>query len=316
MPISRSSYMLKRFTSSQDPDFAKALLLYVRNTTPDIRTDTNEISYWLEEFTPRFDHPFYVFGFYRNRDLVGYAEAAYFAGPRLFALDYIVIDALHRRNNVFCEFLDHLRDFLEEAHPDYRYAVAEVCYGPGQTVPSPTARLLTRLLKLHGFQVIKSRYYQPKLTMDYVESEMCADLLIYSATHLETIHTETFTEIVSTLYYKYYLAWQDNAPASRQERYKRYIDGLYSKLEANLRGEKTISVNGHQHVLATPTESQTVSHRGIVTFSIMALVVIVLLAAALLGLKAYFGLSDSSFITMYGLAIISFFAVTGVVSKE
>jgi hypothetical protein len=152
--------------------------------------------------------------------------------------------------------------------------------------------------------------------MDYVESEMCADLLIYSATHLETIHTETFTEIVSTLYYKYYLAWQDNAPASRQERYKRYIDGLYSKLEANLRGKKTISVNGHQHVLATPTESQTVSHRGIVTFSIMALVVIVLLAAALLGLKAYFGLSDSSFITMYGLAIISFFAVTGVVSKE
>jgi hypothetical protein len=66
-----AAYRLKRFRTSRDPDFAAALILYARNTAAALRTDTNEITYWLDNFSARFGNPFYVFGFYRNRQLVG-----------------------------------------------------------------------------------------------------------------------------------------------------------------------------------------------------------------------------------------------------
>ena len=67
---------------------------------------------------------------------MGYAEAAYFPTERLLIFDYLVIDEIYRRNNVFFEFVDHLKRFFEDAHPNYRYAVVEVGYGVGQKHPS------------------------------------------------------------------------------------------------------------------------------------------------------------------------------------
>lgn len=56
-------------------------------------------------------------------------------------------------------------------------------------------------------------------------------------------------------------------------------------------------------------------HR-IISFSFQALLVIVLLTTAMLGLKAAFNLSNTSFAAVYVLAISSFMAVAGIVSKE
>ena len=83
---SGSSYRLKRFQSSRDPEFAAALMVYVRNTQPQIRTETNEITYWLDHFAARFGNDFYVFGFYLDEEVVGFAEAAYFREEQLNSL--------------------------------------------------------------------------------------------------------------------------------------------------------------------------------------------------------------------------------------
>ncbi len=153
----------RRFEKALDPDFAAALLLYARNTPPSSRTDTNEIAYWLERFHEHTGDYFYVFGFYRNSELVGYAEVAYLTKVQVFALDYLVIDAAQRKNNVFYEFLDHIKHHLEAAHPEYRLGVAEVCYGPGQEHPSRESSLVTRLFKIQGFKLARAPYYQPRL---------------------------------------------------------------------------------------------------------------------------------------------------------
>ena len=251
MPSVNSSYKLKRLLSSRDPDFAAALLLYVRNTAPGVRTDTNEIAYWLDEFAKRFGDPFYVFGFFRDRQLVGFAEAAYLRAERLFALDYIVIDEAYRRNNVFFEFVDHLKRHLEESHPEYRYGIVEVCYGLGETCPPPSSCLLTRLLKIQGFHVIHAPYYQPRLRLDDAESEMQGDLLIYSPSPINAIQTETYLAIVRALYYKYYLPWK-SLEETTADSYKKHIDRLFGKVEASVKKRKSISVNGHHTLLAAP----------------------------------------------------------------
>lgn len=315
MSSSRSSYMLKRFLNSRDPDFAAALLVYVRNTPANIRTDTNEIVYWIDKFSEKFGDDFYVFGFYQNRRLVGYAEAAYFREEQLIALDYITIDEAYRRNNVFYEFVDHLRQYLEDAHPEYRYGVAEVTYGSGQRYPSELSRLTTRLLKLQGFQVIRAPYYQPRLMLSDAESEMQADLLMYSTANLDRIQVDTYLSIVHTIYYKYYLRWKSIIPDDTNA-YKKHLDELYSKIQSAIKKKKTIPINGHKTVLKAPKRKPVLTLHRIVSFSLQALIVIILLTAAMLGLKAVFNLSNTSFAAIYVLAISSFMAVAGIVSKE
>jgi hypothetical protein len=312
---SRTSYRLKRFTSSRDADFAAALQVYVRNTAPSIRTDTNEITYWLDEFAKKFGDSFYVFGFYRDRSLVGYAECAYFQEERLIAIDYITIDAHCRRNNVFYEFVEHLKQFLEDAHPEYRYAVAEVTYGPGQPYPSQESSLITRLLKLQGFRVIRAPYFQPRLMIDYAESEMQADLLIYSPAPFDNIQADTYLAIVQTLYYKYYLRWKSVIP-NELGAYRKHLDGTFSKVQAGVGRKRLIQVNGHSALLKAPVRRPVVTVHRIISFSFQALFVITLLTGAMLGLKSAFNLPNSTFVAIYVLAISSFMAVAGIVSKE
>lgn len=311
----KSSYRLKRFLNSRDPDFAAALLVYVRNTPANVRTDTNEITYWLDEFSAKFGDDFYVFGFYRDRELVGYAEAAYLREERLIALDYLTLDEAHRRNNVFYEFVDHLKRYLENDHPEYRYAVAEITYGPNQQYPSQESRLRTRLFKLQGFKVIRAPYYQPRMMLDDPESEMKADLLIYSTVDLESLRTETYLSIVHTLYYKYYLRWDSVVPDTT-DAYKRHLDELYSRIKAGIRRKQTIPVNGHKTILPPTSRKPVMTLHRVVSFALQALAVIILLTAAMLGLKAAFNLSNTSFAAIYALAISSFMAVAGIVSKE
>jgi hypothetical protein len=311
----RSSYRLKRFTSSRDPDFAAALLIYVRNTPANIRTDTNEITYWLDQFSAKFGDEFYVFGFYRDRELVGYAEAAYLREERLIAFDYLTLDEAYRRNNVFYEFVDHLKRYLENEHPEYRYAVAEITYGPNQQYPSQESRLRTRLFKLQGFKVIRAPYYQPRMELDDPESEMKADLLIFSTADLEKLRTETYLSIVHTIYYKYYLRWDSIVPDATNA-YKKHLDELYSRIKASLRKKQMIPVNGHKTILPTTSKKPVITLHRIVSFALQALTVIILLTAAMLGLKAAFNLSNTSFAAIYALAISSFMAVAGIVSKE
>jgi hypothetical protein len=315
MPDIESSYMLKRFTSSSDLDFSAALLLYVRNTEPNIRTDTNEITHWLDRFSKQFEDEFYVFGFYHNRQLVGYAEAAYFRQERLFALDYLVVDESARRSGVFNEFVDSLRFFLEDAHPEYRYGFAEVAYGSDELKPSQESALKIRLLKMQGFRVIKAPYYQPRLMHDDAESEMRAELLIYSASQLERIRTETYLRIVRTIYYKYYLRWKSFLPASGEE-YKTHLDLLFARIQSKVEKRQSIEINGHRAILKPVAKKPVITVHKLVGFSAQALIVIVLLTASMLGLRLAFNINASLFVTIYGLALLSFFAVAGIVSKD
>jgi len=315
MAIASSTYRLKRFVSSHDPGFAEALLLYVRNTPAAERTESNEIAFWLEEFGKGHDCVFYVFGFYKDEQLVGFAEVGYFFAEHLLVFDYLVLDAEQRRNNVFYEFVDHLRRYLEGAHPEYRYAVAEVCYGPNEQNPWPQARLIVRLLKLQGFHVVHAPYFQPRLLLDDPESEMRADLLIYSAAAIEKLRVETYLAIVRAIYFKYYLPWNCGILEDANA-YEGHLKDVYAKIDMSLKGKQTIVVNGHKLLLDAPDKKPQMRMHRVVAFTTQSLVVIVLLTAVMLGLRKAFTLSDTSFASIYVLAVCSFVALAGIVSKQ
>jgi hypothetical protein len=315
MSSSTSSYRLKRFLTSKDPDFPSALLIYVRYTPPSIRSDSREIAYWLDNFANSFGDSLYIFGFYRNKQLVAYAHATYFPKEYLYFIDYVTIDERYRGGeNVFFELVAHMREYLENAHPDYRYGVTEVMNEPGQDHPSQAKKSLIRLLKIIGFRVIHAPYFQPRLMLNDSESELSGSLLIYCPSALDRIRSETYLSILRTLYYEHYLRWQSIEPGTRKL-YKKHLDALYSKIEANIRDKSILVVDGY-HEARPPLKPPVATQNRILSFSFQALSAIVLLTAIMLFLRWLFNLSNTSFASIYGLAISSFVAIAAIVSKE
>src|SRR6185369_7346143 len=86
------TYRLDRFRSASDPSFLDAIAIYLRNTPPASRTDSNEIAYWLEHYEDSLPVEFYAFGFFADGEVIGYAEVAYMCKVQVFAVDYLVIE--------------------------------------------------------------------------------------------------------------------------------------------------------------------------------------------------------------------------------
>lgn len=315
MPDVKSSYELRRFTTSTDADLEAALRLYVKNTPSNIRTDKAEIIYWLERFSKEFQDEFYVFGFFHNRKLIGYAEAAYFRLEHIFALDYLVVDEPFRRAGAFNEFVDSLRIYLEDAHPDYKYGFAEVAQSTDNGGPS-SENPLVRLLTMQGFRAINAPYYQPRLTHDDIESEIRAHLLIYTTSPLQRIHAETYLKVVHTIYYKYYLRWNTMEPATIDE-YQKHLDWLFTTIKSKIGKRKTIAIeNDHPSRQLSPAHKPMFPVNKLVWFVAQAALVIAVLTAILLGLRSAFNISEVFLFTAFILAVLTFFAVAGIKDKN
>lgn len=317
MTSHKTSYHLKRFTSSRDPDFIKALTLYVQNTAPSIRTNSNEITSWVDGAPPSFCGVFSTFGFYVDKLLVAYAEGAYLSKERIFVVDYATIAPGHRHNNVFFELVAQLKRYLEAAHPDYRYVLTEVAYGSSGNIPCDESRLLIRLLKMQGFGVIGGTYYQPRLALDYAESEMRSELLIYSPAKINELRRETYLALIHAIYYEYYLPWMTSNDKSGK-RYRRHLDQMFERIVKDLKQCKILHVNGHGLILTAPTALplDKVSNRGLVTFVSAGSVVVVATIAAVLELGSVFHESDQTMLTIFVVTVLAFLAIAGIVSKD
>src|ERR1043166_1865340 len=100
----RRTYELRRYSRSDDRNFQAAIKLYNRTITGPYRTNSNEISYWVDNYERFAPDQFCVTGFYSNELLVGYAQFAYFDNERIVAVDYILLHEHHRSHGEYFQF--------------------------------------------------------------------------------------------------------------------------------------------------------------------------------------------------------------------
>ena len=245
----KTTYDLKYFSNSSQPGLIAALRLYSRNIEPSLKTDTREIIHWLDYCNQRYEDPFYILGFYQDRNLIGFAELAYFKQEQVVIVDYIVIDRPYRGNDTFYVFMQKVREFLTVEDLAVKYVVAEIGYSQESKEPADKTKLLVRLLKMAQFGVVKCSYYLPRLGADNFESEMKGVLMIYSTTETTHIRKETFFQIVKAIYFKYYQRWYNEFLTSDQMiEYGRGLHNLVAKLEEELKNKNVIEINGYPHL--------------------------------------------------------------------
>lgn len=244
MDTRRSQYTLHRIRSSSDPHLAEALAIYVHGLAPTFLTDTNEIVHWLDCYEPTFGDTLLVFTFSVRSKPVGFAHMVYLHAEQIVVADYFVVEHGYRKNNVFFEFADQIREYFRAQAWPVRWVVAEVALTL-QPRPGADAALLIRLLKLEGFRVVKAPYYQPILSLNNLESEQPAIMLLAGDQGLERIARETYLEIVATVYTKHYLRWYSIYPAGDQERRTARMNTLKQRISRELGRTKHVELNGH-----------------------------------------------------------------------
>src|ERR1043165_735915 len=307
----KSIYEIKRFTSSNDLYYLRLVKIYLNNIDPAFRTNTSEITYWLDNYESKFMDRFFLFGFYLNNVLVGFSELAYFVDSKILVVDYLVIARQFRKNNTFYEFFEKIKEYFETVEILIDYAIAEVGFVNEKNEPGENTRALIRLLKMSGFGVLKCEYYQPRLGIDNFESETKSILMLYLPREAHRIKKETFLSILKTIYFKHYQRWYEKfLDENSMIGYNQMLFTFFTKIESELAKKSYVEVNGYKNLFSEETSlpEQVRNKKGIKILVSVVLFIIssITVGVAFLFIKKRYGLDFS---TQSTIAVVAFIIV-------
>lgn len=310
-----TNYSVKEIQSSSDHAFARAISIYADHMPPDLRTNTGEITHWLDHYNKTFEDHFHVLSLSVNKDVAGFCELVHLKETNIVVVDYIAIDRRYRGGlEVFFSFATLVRSFIRERYPAVSYVVVEIA--PLKENEEIRYGLpLLRLVRMMGFGVIDATYIQPSLGNNNSESELDGALLINPKPTTGLLPKQSYLRIVRSIYYDHYVRWYGYHGKDYESAYKKNTDRLYAKIVGHVRKESVI-VNGMRHfpedrpneptaVVAPPTK---------VLWPAVGMIFFCLLV--LLCMKTLFRVSVAWTIVALVAAMILYFALSSMVDKR
>lgn len=303
---------------SDKKDFAelkRALSIYVKYTASHEKTATNEIEEWFFRYNEEFDDKLMLFSFYLNEEIIGYCEVVFFITKKFIFLDYLTLRDGYQKNNIFYEFFEQVQSYIDSLGLEYDFIITEINYDSDEK-PNKENRLWISLLKMQGFHEIHGKYFLPKLGDRNFESESTGELMLYSRSEVKSIKPNTYLNIVETVYYDHYLRWYRPYVANGGAEYEKSLNDFVKEIKLSLQGKKSILVNGYSEILSpspilrTPNEVRAFKTAIPITFIIVCLSLIVMIASS------YFSLSSGSMVLSFLIILSVFFAAVSIYSKD
>lgn len=238
----QSVFKIKRFTSSKDRDFIKALKIYNDSIAVHSKTDTNEISTFVDKKEIR-NREMFFFGLYYNDEVVGYIECGYLKITRALMIDYIIIKDDYNYNGIFYPFFSLLQQFFSNNLIEIDYYLTEVCFKSMDYNEDKESYYLRKLLFAEDFKIINFIYPQPKLGLYNYESNLDMKIMIKSTNTMTRIKTETLMAILKDIYYNHYLDWYKEFMSNEElEEYKLHLQNQEKKIYDQIHKEKDIDL--------------------------------------------------------------------------
>ncbi len=232
------TYSIKRFTHEND-DYLNALKIYNDTIPFEIRTDTNEITYWLNNKSNSFDMN--VFGLYLNNELIGFALNTYIPRTKIVNADYLTVLEPFRINTLILNYLGLIHNFYKENGYDVSFFVMEISNkNQGRSINKESMSSI-KILCLEDYVKADILYIEPQLGLNNSESEFEAFLYLKSIDTPNIINTTTYLEIVKSIYYDYYLEWyRPMLNYNELEIYKTKLNNLYTKITEHTKTKNNI----------------------------------------------------------------------------
>jgi hypothetical protein len=233
-------------------DVDRALAVFVRNTSPLLRTKTNQIRAKIAApETP--EGKFFFTALYRSGDVIGFAMFGYYPRGRLIVVDHLVVDAEHRGAAAFYVFAQLLQDLIATLEVEVDFTAVELernaHFGDAQTGGIELARLLGQV----GFGEVHADYVLANMDPKDYESRYEGILMLRGSARLYRIRREDLLEIVDTILFDHYLPWYRDFFGEKIESYEIYLRRLYSEFEISVKGEAVVKINGPEANLLLPT---------------------------------------------------------------
>jgi hypothetical protein len=232
MDFLENKFAIKRVAKSTDEDYIMSLKIYNETTPNNIKTDTNEITIWLNRKEPNNAFELLLFILYLDEKIVGFAMMSYIKRTRIVIIDYIALYDYYRINAIYFPYISLLQNYLYENNFDVTYIINEVSNKDNGENIDKESRLLKKIFCLEGFAKIEAKYYTPPLGTKNHESSFEAFLYIKSNDELNKISKSTYIDIISSIYYDYFLTWYEAIflDPARSCEYKHKLDSYYETI--------------------------------------------------------------------------------------
>lgn len=228
-------FKIKRFTTSKDKDFVKALMLYNDTIPVDIKTSSNEILYFCDHCSLQPKRIMYFFGLYCNDNLVGFVETGYLKTTKTIIIDYIVLKEEYRLNSVFYPLFSLIQRYFSENMIDYDYIATEISTKcPEQSVDAESF-YSRKMLQMEDFRIAEVLYRQPKLGLDNIESNFDFQLMVKSKQSIPFLKKETYLAIVRDIYFEHYYTWYEIFDKERCAEYRDHLEKEYKKIQEKVK---------------------------------------------------------------------------------
>lgn len=235
-------FKIRRIEKSTDSDYLSALKIYNETTPYEIKTNTNEITMWLDrkEDTDPFEPMF--FALYYGHTLSGFAMMTYIKGQRLAILEYVALAPQYRVNAVFFCYINLLENYLNVNQYDVAFIINEVSNRRNGSDIDKESQIFSKLLCIEGYAKISAPYLTPPLGTNNYESSFDAFLFAKSAGNVHELEKQTYLDIVKSIYFDYFLTWYTHVlPQNEVARYTEILKKCFESVSKSLNSTVTVS---------------------------------------------------------------------------
>jgi len=236
-------FSIRRLDRSTDSDYAAALKIYNETTPYEIKTHTNEITFWLDRKNDTDPFESMFFALYYSEKLAGFAMMTYIRSQRIVILEYIALETQYRVNTVFFTYINLLESFLHINQYDVAFILNEVSNRRNGSDIDKESQIFSKLLCIEGFGKIDAPYVTPPLGTNNFESSFDAFLFAKSSGDVHALERQTYLEIVRAIYFDYFWVWYEHVlPASQVNTYNEILHKSFDEVSRKLSTNGTIPV--------------------------------------------------------------------------
>ncbi len=228
-------FSIKRVGKTTEEDYVKALRIYNDTTPFEIKTPTNEITYWISR--QRVSTPFEVYAFilYLNDEVIGLSMTTYIKKVKIVVDEYLAVYDQYRIQTIFLVYESLIQNYYKEIGIEISYYLTEISYKESGKEMDRESRISLKMLCIEEYGKIDALYYALPLGLDNHESNFVAYIYIKGVEPVQSISPKTYQNIVDAIYYDYWYTWYSTIlPSADLAIYKNLIDNNFEQIKNSI----------------------------------------------------------------------------------
>ena len=114
-------FSIKRVVKTSEDDYIKALRIYNDTTPFEIKTPTNEITYWLNKQKVSTPFEIYAFILYLNDEVIGLSMTTYVKKTKIVVDEYLAVFEQYRIQTIFLVYESLIQNYYKETGIEISY---------------------------------------------------------------------------------------------------------------------------------------------------------------------------------------------------